>query len=227
MTNRKKALIIDDSKFICSVISEGLSDNGFEVSICNDGNCGVKMAQEELPDIIILDLILPELPGEEVCRQLKRNPKTEMIPVIMLTAKNNEVDKVIGRVLGANAYIPKPFHMEELLGKIQSLVLMSVFFFLVLFSAFPAAAQQEDKKEIPPGMEVLKVGNTVILIPQGTKVTDKGSQLVLEPPEYFWSRRVKDMEEEISRIKDNQEELKKDIQELKQARNLTDNVQKN
>jgi DNA-binding response OmpR family regulator len=227
MADKKKVLIIDDSSTICAILETALSEKGFEVMVCRDAKCGIKSAEEVPPDIILLDLILPDLPGEEVCRQIKRNPQTENIPVVMLTAKSDEVDRVIGKVLGADAYIPKPFQMEELFERIQSLLLIAVFFFITLFSTFPLSAQQEDQGEVPPGMQVLKVGNTVILIPEGTKITDKGSQIVLEPPEQFWSRRVKDMEEEISRIREDQQKLKKDVQELKQIFNLTYNGPKN
>jgi CheY-like chemotaxis protein len=226
MTNKKKVLIIEDSKLVCIILEQGLREKGFDVVVCHDGHCGVKSAQEEDPDIIILDLILPELPGEEVCRQIKRDPKTENIPVVMLTAKDSEVDKVIGKVLGADAYIPKPFQMEDLLARIQSLVFLGVFLFASLFYIFPCPAQSENDQPIPPGMELLKVGMTEILIPQGTKVFDKGSQLVLEPPEQFWSRRIKDLEEEIARLQDDQEKIKKEMEELKQAFNLSANVQK-
>ena len=122
MTNKKKVLIVEDSNLICAILEAGLSEKGFEVVICHDGECGLRVAQEENPDIIILDLILPHLPGEEVCRHIKRDPKTENIPVIMLTAKSDEVDRVIGKVLGADAYIPKPFRMEELLAQLQLLL---------------------------------------------------------------------------------------------------------
>jgi response regulator RpfG family c-di-GMP phosphodiesterase len=227
MTTKKTVLIVDDSRLICVILEQRLRENGFDVVICHDGECGVKTAQEKSPDIIILDLILPQLPGEEVCRLLKRNPKTENIPVIMLTAKNNEVDKVIGRVLGANAYISKPFNMEELLVKLKDLLLLGIFLFMLVIPGHPCLAQEESDQKVPPGMELLKVGKTEILIPQGTKVTDKGSQLVLEPPEQFWSRRVKDMEEEIARLKDEQEKIKRDIEEIRQYYNQSVNGPKN
>ncbi len=123
MTDKKKVLIIEDSKLVCAILERSLKEEGFEVIVCNEGYCGVKSAEKENPDVIILDLILPELPGEEVCRQIKRNPKTENTPVIMLTAKDSEVDKVIGKVLGADAYVSKPFRIEDLLVQIRFLVL--------------------------------------------------------------------------------------------------------
>lgn len=226
MVNKKKVLIVEDSNLICAILEGGLREKGFEVVICHDGQCGLRVAQEENPDIIILDLILPQLPGEEVCRHIKRDPKTENIPVIMLTAKNAEADRVIGRVLGADAYIGKPFKIEDLLVQIQSLIFLGVFLFAGLFPVFICRAQSENKEKIPPGMELLKVGMTEILIPRGTKVIDKGSQIVLEPPEQFWSRRVKELEVEISRLQDDQEKIKKEIEELQQAFNLSVNVGK-
>ncbi|MCX5708851.1 MAG: response regulator [Candidatus Omnitrophica bacterium] len=124
MSDKKKVLIIDDSSTICAILEKALSEKGFEVMVCQDGKCGIKSAQELAPDIILLDLILPDLPGEEVCRNIKRNPKTENIPVVMLTAKSDEVDRVIGKVLGADAYIPKPFNMDDLFSRIQELVFL-------------------------------------------------------------------------------------------------------
>jgi DNA-binding response OmpR family regulator len=124
MADKKKVLIIDDSSTIRAVLEAALSEKGFEVMVCQDGKCGIKSAEEVIPDIILLDLILPDLPGEEVCRQIKRNPKTENIPVVMLTAKSDEVDRVIGKVLGADAYIPKPFKMDDLFSRIQELIFL-------------------------------------------------------------------------------------------------------
>jgi len=91
------------------------------------------------------------------------------------------------------------------------------------FWAAAGSVQAEDKSEIPPGMEILKVGETKILIPKGTKITKKAAQLVLEPPEQFWSRRVEEMEEEIARLKEETERMKADIEKLKEAVSQKDN----
>ncbi|MGE5308667.1 MAG: response regulator transcription factor [Deltaproteobacteria bacterium] len=114
-----RVLVIDDSRFTIELVRGGL-EGEFEVIPAENGREGLKLARTELPDIIVLDLVLPDIPGESVCRELKRG-KTETIPVIMLTAKNSDVDKVVGRVIGADAYIPKPFQMEELLSVIRQL----------------------------------------------------------------------------------------------------------
>lgn len=95
-----------------------------------------------------------------------------------------------------------------------------IFIFAVFaFWTTAGSVQAEDEPEIPPGMEVLKVGETKILIPKGTKITKKAAQLVLEPPEQFWSRRVEEMEEEIARLKEETEKMKADIEKLKETVN--------
>ena len=118
----RKILIIEDSHFVCTVLEDGLTKAGFTVAIVRDGKEGLTRARKESPALIILDLILPGIPGEEICRQLKKNERTEKIPLIMLTGKTGDADRVLGRVLGADAYIPKPFDLEHLLDTVDLLL---------------------------------------------------------------------------------------------------------
>ncbi|MCK9594546.1 MAG: response regulator [Candidatus Omnitrophica bacterium] len=122
MINKKKVLVIDDSKLILTMIADELEMRGFEFIAVSDGAQGLKKVKESKPDIIILDLILPGLSGEEVCREIRRDERTFDIPVIMLTAKNTDADKIIGKVIGADCYIPKPFEMDNLLKEITRLI---------------------------------------------------------------------------------------------------------
>lgn len=115
-------LVIEDSKFVCTVLEEGLRKADFSVVAVHDGREGLRLAKKEQPALIILDLILPGIPGEEVCRQLRRNERTEKIPLIMLTGKTGDADRVLGRVLGADAYIPKPFDLNHLLDTVNLLL---------------------------------------------------------------------------------------------------------
>ncbi|MCX7927042.1 MAG: response regulator [Candidatus Omnitrophica bacterium] len=116
----KRILIIEDSILICTIVASHLRNEGFLVSVARDGREGLLRARQEKPDLIILDLVLPVIPGEEVCRQLKKSADTENIPVVMLTAKSSDTDRIIGRVIGADAYIPKPFEMKKLLETVMN-----------------------------------------------------------------------------------------------------------
>ena len=105
----KKMLIIEDEQSLASLLKMNLERTGrYEIAISNDGRDGLKQARELKPDLIILDLVLPGLPGEQVCRELKSEKDTEAIPIIMLTAKARDAERVVGRVIGADAYMVKP-----------------------------------------------------------------------------------------------------------------------
>lgn len=110
-----KVLIIEDEADIQQLISYHFKQAGYRVETCSNGAEGLKKARESKPDLLILDLMLPGIDGLEVCRTLKGDPQTRVIPIIMLTAKNEEVDKVVGFELGADDYMGKPFSPRELL----------------------------------------------------------------------------------------------------------------
>ncbi|OGC08046.1 DNA-binding response regulator [candidate division WOR-1 bacterium RIFOXYA2_FULL_36_21] len=118
----QEILIIDDEKDIVSAIEYNLVKDGFKVSKAFDGHNGLKLAKDKIPQLILLDLMLPGIPGLEVCKILKSDPKTKEIPIIMLTAKVSETDKVVGLELGADDYITKPFSMRELLARVKAIL---------------------------------------------------------------------------------------------------------
>ena len=122
MSTKKKILVVEDDPDISKTIRIRLKMEGFEALTAKEGKQGLSMAKSESPNLILLDLRLPGLPGEEICRQLRKDPLYENLPIIMLTAKDTDVDKVIGRVIGANYYMPKPFDMEELISRIHTLI---------------------------------------------------------------------------------------------------------
>jgi two-component system alkaline phosphatase synthesis response regulator PhoP len=114
----KKILIIEDEQDLIKGLKLNLSDEGFDVDWADNGTEGLRKAVEEAPDLIILDIMLPEMDGLEVCRNLRR--KNIDTPVIMLTAKGGEIDKVVGLELGADDYMTKPFSIRELLARIKA-----------------------------------------------------------------------------------------------------------
>jgi two-component system alkaline phosphatase synthesis response regulator PhoP len=115
---KKKILIIEDEQDLIKGLKLNLSDEGFEVGWAVNGVEGLRKAIEEAPDLIILDIMLPEMDGLEVCRKLRQ--KNINIPVIMLTAKGGEIDKVVGLEIGADDYMTKPFSIRELLARIKA-----------------------------------------------------------------------------------------------------------
>jgi DNA-binding response OmpR family regulator len=120
--SRKKVLIVDDEKDIVDLVAYNLSRNGYDTLIAGDGNDALDSASKNGPDLIILDLMLPGIDGMEVARRLKADAQTANIPIIMLTAKGEETDVVVGLTLGADDYVTKPFSMKVLLARVGSVL---------------------------------------------------------------------------------------------------------
>jgi len=116
---KEKILIVDDEKDIVKMLEYNLKKEGFRISLAFDGEDAVRLAGSERPDLIVLDLMLPGMDGLEVCKSLKKESKTEHIPIIMLTAKTQEADKVLGLELGADDYMTKPFSPRELIARVK------------------------------------------------------------------------------------------------------------
>jgi DNA-binding response OmpR family regulator len=117
-----KILIVEDDSDIVEMIEYNLKAEGYETLSAFDGKKGVELAQKEHPDLLILDIMLPVTDGFEVCRILKRKDTTADIPIIILSAKSQETDKVVGLELGADDYITKPFSPRELLARTKAIL---------------------------------------------------------------------------------------------------------
>lgn len=113
----KKILVVDDEKPIADILQFNLKKEGYEVHCAYDGNRALEMVEEIKPDLILLDIMLPQRDGMEVCREVRK--KYEM-PIIMLTAKDSEIDKVLGLELGADDYVTKPFSSRELIARVKA-----------------------------------------------------------------------------------------------------------
>lgn len=117
-----KVLVIDDEESIIDFIKLGLHYEGFQVEAAADGEQGIVAAQRINPDVIILDVMMPGVDGLEVCRRLRANPTTSDIPILMLTAKDEVSDRILGLQTGADDYITKPFDFYELLERIRAIL---------------------------------------------------------------------------------------------------------
>jgi two-component system alkaline phosphatase synthesis response regulator PhoP len=160
---QEKILIVDDEADIVKMLEYNLKKEGFRVISALDGHAGLKAVEKQRPDIIILDLMLPEIDGLEVCRSLRQNRDTMAIPVIMLTAKSQEADKIVGLELGADDYITKPFSPRELIARIKAVL-----------------RHLRDKEKLP---DIFKVGNLTIDFSR-IKITVGNKQLELTAKEF-------------------------------------------
>ena len=113
---------MDDEAVLVETIAYNLEQSGYQVLTAADGVRALEVARLELPDLIVLDLMLPRMDGLEVCRQLRKEDQTAATPIIMLTAKDDEIDKVVGLEVGADDYVTKPFGRHELLARIRALL---------------------------------------------------------------------------------------------------------
>lgn len=117
-----KILVVDDEPDAVELVEFNLKNAGFEVMTAADGSEALKKARSTLPDLILLDLMIPEVDGLEVCKLLRRDAATAGIPILMLTAKAAEIDRVLGLELGADDYVTKPFSPRELMLRIKGLL---------------------------------------------------------------------------------------------------------
>ena len=118
----KTILVIEDEKDLADLVAFNLETEGYKPLICLDGVSGLEAARMNHPDLILLDLMLPGIMGTEICKLLKNSEKTAHIPIIMLTAKGEEIDRVVGFEIGADDYVIKPFSTRELLLRIKALL---------------------------------------------------------------------------------------------------------
>ncbi len=162
MTNAT-VLVIDDHKELAELVQRSLAQNGFDVIIANNGPSGLKIAREHRPDLVILDLTMPGMDGLEVCRQLRQDPRAGNTPVIVLSARAGEEDRVLGLEQGADDYLIKPFSPRELLARVKA--------------ALRRAAMTRE------GIAIIQSGELLIDL-QGHEVKYSGKRLALLPTEF-------------------------------------------
>ena len=121
-TSGKTVLIVEDERDVVDLLALNLRKAGFSISMAMDGAAGLQKARSEKPAFIILDLMLPKMPGLEVCKILKSDPATRQIPIMMLTAKAEEIDRVVGLEFGADDYVTKPFSPREMILRIKAIL---------------------------------------------------------------------------------------------------------
>ena len=119
---RERILVVEDEESIVDILTQALRRQGYEVHSAQDGDAAIDLASLLKPDIVILDIMLPEMDGWEVCRRLKNSPETAEIPIIMLTARREEKDVVEGLNIGADDYVKKPFSLPELSARIKAIL---------------------------------------------------------------------------------------------------------
>jgi phosphate regulon transcriptional regulator PhoB len=118
----KKILIVEDEHDVVKLLKYNLEKEGFKVNYTTEGSLALAEIRRDEPDLVILDLMLPGLDGLEICRQLRRNEKYSSLPLLMLTARGEEADRVVGLEMGADDYVTKPFSMRELIARVRALL---------------------------------------------------------------------------------------------------------
>ncbi len=115
-------LIVDDEHDLLTLLEFNLKQEGFQTVLASSGTEALSHLRRDPPDLVILDLMLPDISGTEVCRTIKADPRTRHVPVVMLTAKGQEIDRVVGFEIGADDYVTKPFSMRELILRLKAVL---------------------------------------------------------------------------------------------------------
>ncbi len=118
----KRILVIEDDKDIVELVRYNLEKEGFQVLAASDGLTGLTQLKKSSPDLLLLDLMLPKLSGLEICKEVRRNASLNRLPILMLTARGEEADRVVGLELGADDYVTKPFSIRELVARVRALL---------------------------------------------------------------------------------------------------------
>ena len=164
----KKILVVDDEKPISDIVKFNLTKEGYEVFTAYDGEEAVEMVKEVEPDLILLDLMLPKMDGLEVAREVR---KTYDMPIIMVTAKDSEIDKVLGLELGADDYVTKPFSNRELLARIKA--------HLRRTETIETAAEESSNS----GKQEISIGE-LIIVPDAFVAKKRGNEVELTHREF-------------------------------------------
>lgn len=160
----KKVLIIEDEKDLAELLAFNLENEGYATICVHDGKQGLERAATDLPDLILLDLMLPGLLGTEVCKALRKDARTARIPIIMITAKGDEIDRVVGFEVGADDYIVKPFSMREVALRVKAIM-------------------RRLEPEAPAPSDLLTVGE-IVIDKQRHTVTSAGADVELTSTEF-------------------------------------------
>lgn len=160
---KEQILIIEDDKHISKLVKYNLEKAGYDCTVADDGEEALGILAKERPDLIILDIMLPKMDGFELCRAIKQDVKLKNIPIIMLTAKGEEVDRIVGLELGADDYVVKPFSPRELILRIKAIL-------------------KRGKSEESP-KDVIKRGTLIIDVPKH-RVTVNNKEIALTPIEF-------------------------------------------
>ena len=118
----KRILIIEDDRDIIELVRYNLVNEGFQVTAASDGTAGLASLKKSPPDILLLDLMLPRLSGLEICKEIRRDSALNRLPILMLTARGEEADRVVGLEMGADDYVTKPFSPRELVARVRALL---------------------------------------------------------------------------------------------------------
>lgn len=122
MGTPRHILVVDDERDLCELVSYNLTKAGFDVATAHSGRQALQQLSARAPDLVILDVMLPELSGTEIASRIRSNPATASIPILMLTAKTDEVDQIVGLTVGADDYVTKPFSMKVLLARVEAIL---------------------------------------------------------------------------------------------------------
>lgn len=155
--------VIDDEPDILELVSMHLEKEGFKVKKFKEGRSLLKFLDENVPELVILDLMLPDIDGLEICKSLKKQDKFASLPIIMLTAKGQEIDKVLGLELGADDYVTKPFSPRELIARVK------------------AVLRRYERKE---KYNVIKIGDSLVIYLQEYRAIVKGENIDLTTTEF-------------------------------------------
>ncbi|APW58734.1 winged helix-turn-helix domain-containing protein [Paludisphaera borealis] len=162
---KPKILIIEDERSLVEVLTYNLEREGYEVFVANDGQEGLRQAQLKLPDLIVLDLMLPLKPGLEVCRDLRGGARTKDIPIIMVTARAEESDELVGFATGADDYVAKPYSMKVLIQRIKK-----------------ELRRSQSQDEAPTAAQIVSQG--VVIDRHSHRALYRGQELPLTPTEF-------------------------------------------
>jgi DNA-binding response OmpR family regulator len=170
-------LIVDDEAVLVETLTYNLEQEGYQVITAVDGIRALEVVQQTRPDLIILDVLLPNMDGLEVCSKLRRESQSATIPILMLTAKSDKMDEVIGLEVGADDYVTKPFGRRELLARVRALLRRSEY--AALQDARPReeeAPQTQRPQELVAGPLRIDLG--------GRRVKCRGQQVELQPKQF-------------------------------------------